>query len=130
MAGRLEAKCERDIRLNIAAGTKRVDCNSHSKHPPLGHHRQAARLPRAQGGDPRPAIEEAREDAYLRPRLANVPLEYAKRLLDPIPAGAAALLPAPCGGHIQWCRRERDKPLCRNDFLTGYIRLVPKADQV
>src|SRR5690606_20390144 len=66
-------------------------------HSPLGHHRQAARLPRAQGGDPRPAIEEAREDAYLRPRLANVPLEYAKRLLDPIPAGAAALLPTPCG---------------------------------
>lgn len=30
-----------------------------------------------------PYDEEAREDAYLRARLANVPLKYAKLLLDP-----------------------------------------------
>lgn len=30
-----------------------------------------------------PYDEEAREDAYLRARLANVPLQYAKLLLDP-----------------------------------------------
>jgi len=30
-----------------------------------------------------PYDEEAREDAYLRARLADVPLRYAKLLLDP-----------------------------------------------